>query len=281
MRKVIGLAVICFIASGQVQADSARTVGAVGAIPVPARSGEQFAHTYLLHLPGIAGARGVDRMMTSGLRDGGYTGPIETYDWTGQDPGLRALMAYDRNQVEAQKIAERITERFRADPTLKIIITAHSGGTGLAVWALEKLPADVKVEQVLLLSSALSPQYDLSKALSHVRGKCYSFFSENDVLVLGAGTKLFGTIDGKKCESAGECGFILPETADLQQYQKLIQKPYDKVWMQYGNIGDHIGTMRRPFAANVLTPLLLEKSHPQAAAMRAQDQAKSGQRIKS
>ena len=36
--------------------------------------------------------------------------------------------------------------------------------TGLAVWALEKLPDDVKVDTVLLMSSALSPTYDLSKA---------------------------------------------------------------------------------------------------------------------
>src|SRR5690242_64348 len=245
MRNVLGLIAICLMLFARADADSARPLPARDQIPHAAQAGQEFAHTYLLHLPGISGARGYDRMMTGGLREAGYTGELETYDWTEKDPGLRALMAYERNQVEAQKIADRITSRVRADRNLKIIITAHSGGTGLAVWALEKLPQDITVEKVILLSSALSPQYDLSKALAHVRGKLYSFFSENDVLVLGAGTKLFGTIDGKKCESAGECGFVLPATADMQQYEKLIQKPYDKSWMQYGNIGDHLVSMRR------------------------------------
>src|SRR6478672_310840 len=225
MRNVIGLIMICLLLSARGNAEPARPRAVQGGNAQRPQVRKEDAHIFLLHLPGISGARGYDRMMTGGLRDAGYTGPIETYDWTEKDPGLRALMAYERNQVEAQKIADQIAERFHADPTLKIIITSHSGGTGLAIWALEKLPEDVKVERVMLLSSALSPQYDLSKALSHVRDKCYSFFSENDVLVLSAGTKLFGTIDGKKCESAGECGFILPENADLRQYEKLIQKP--------------------------------------------------------
>lgn len=213
-------------------------------------------HTIVIHLPGIAGDRWVDKQMTSGLRDAGYAGALETYDWTEHDPGLNALRALKRNQAEAAKIADLIVYKIHADPSAHIILTGHSGGTGLAVWALEKLPADVKIDTLLLLSSALSPDYDLSKALSHIRGNCYSFFSENDVLVLAAGTKLFGTIDGKYTESAGEFGFVLPPTADAAQYAKLIQKPYDRSWMQYGNIGDHIGPMHRSFSEHVLAPLL-------------------------
>jgi len=233
------------------------------------------AHTFVLHLPGIAGDRWVDKQMTIGLRDAGYTGELLTYDWTENKPGISALRALERNQAEAAKIADIITAHFRADPGLKIIVTSHSGGTGLAIWALEKLPADVKVDTVMLLSSALSPDYDLSKALEHVRGTCYSFYSENDVLVLNTGTKLFGTIDGKNCESAGEFGFTFPQTADAKQYAKLIQKPYDKAWMKYDNIGDHMGSMRRPFSANVLAPLLFN-SPPRLTANAAE--AKNEQR---
>jgi pimeloyl-ACP methyl ester carboxylesterase len=217
-----------------------------------------FDHTFLLHLPGIAGERWVDLQMSSGLRDAGYAGPMQTYDWTEHDPGLNALRAYKRNQSEAAKVAQLITDRFRADPNLRIILTAHSGGTGVVIWALEKLPADVKVDTVVLLSSALSPEYDLSAALSHVRRFCYSFYSENDVLVLATGTKLFGTIDGKYVESAGEFGFVLPNGADVKQYEKLVQKPFDRTWMRYDNIGDHMGPMRRSFSAHVLAPLLFD-----------------------
>jgi hypothetical protein len=230
--------------------------------PVAAARPEQPPHTWLLHLPGIAGTKWVDKEMTGGLRDAGYAGTLEVYDWTGNDPGLSALMAYKRNQVEAQKIADKITARFRADPGVRIVLTGHSGGTGVGIWALEKLPDDVTVDTVMLLSSALSPQYDLSKALAHVRGKCYSFCSENDVLVLGAGTKMFGTIDGIKTDAAGEFGFVFPTDGNAGQYEKLVQKPYDKSWMQYHNIGDHIGDMSRPFSRNILAPLLFEDVKP-------------------
>ena len=172
-------------------------------------------------------------------------------------PGIGSLLAYKHNQAEAQKVADLIVDRLQKQPGLHIILTGHSGGTGVAVWALEKLPADVKVDEVILLASALSPGYDLSPALAHVRGKCYSFCSENDVLVLGAGTKMLGTIDGKKTEAAGQCGFCLPANADVKQYDKLIQKPYDKAWMQYRNFGDHMGCMLREFSQKVIAPLVV------------------------
>ena len=39
---------------------------------------------------------------------------------------------------------------------------------------------------------------------------------------LGAGTRLFGTIDGKHVEAAGKVGFHPPQRADPAQYQKLV-----------------------------------------------------------
>ena len=97
------------------------------------------------------------------------------------------------------------------DPKLEITLTSHSGGTGIAVWALEKMPEGMQVQTLVLLASALSPDYDLSKALRHVRGKAYVFYSQNDQVVLGAGTRLFGTIDGVKSDAAGLIGFRMPD----------------------------------------------------------------------
>jgi pimeloyl-ACP methyl ester carboxylesterase len=227
----------------------------VVSMPAP-RVAVNTPQTWLLHLPGIAGRRWVDDQLVFGLRDGGYDGALDVYDWTGEDPGLPSLFAYKRNQAEAQKVADLITDHVHKNPGDRIILTGHSGGTGIAVWALEKLPADVKIDEVILLASALSPTYDLSKALSHVTGHCYSFCSENDVLVLGAGTKMFGTIDGVKTEAAGHFGFIQPAAADPLQYAKLIQKPYDKSYLQYHNVGDHIGCMVRPFTHAIVAPLV-------------------------
>ena len=223
--------------------------------------------TCLLHLPGIGGRRWTDDQMALGFRDAGYSGELQIYDWTGEATGLGALVGYKRNQAEAQKIADYIVERVRSQPGVHFILTGHSGGTGIAIWALEKLPPDVKIDKMILLASALSPQYDMSKALAHVRGKCYSFCSENDVLVLGAGTKMFGTIDGKKTEAAGQFGFVFPATGDAAQYAKLVQKPYDKAWLHlYRNLGDHLGCMNRSFAEKVVAPLLTPDEKPGNAA---------------
>ena len=216
---------------------------------------------WLLHLPGISGETRVDRGMIAGLRDGGYDGAVETYDWTGV-PGIPALLARARNEAQAVKVANKIADQARANPAARIVLTGHSGGTGLLVWALEQLPEDVKVDDVLLIAPALSPTYDLTKALTRVRGRAYAFSSPNDMIVLGTGTTLFGTIDGVKGNAAGLAGFERPATADERAYEKLVPKPYDRAWRRQGNIGSHVGPMSRTFAGEVLTPLVTGTGQP-------------------
>ncbi len=220
----------------------------------------QASDAWLLHLPGIAGETRIDRGLVRGLREGGFDGAIQIYDWTGDAPGIPALRAHKRHQEEAATVAQMIKDRRRQSPDGRIVLTAHSGGTGIAVYALEMLPGDVKVDTVLLLSPALSPTYNLGKALPRVRGNVYSFPSPYDSAVLGLGTRLFGTVDGVKSDAAGKVGFIPPADADAitrKAYEKLIERPYDRSWMRLGNVGNHIGSMVPPFAAKVLTPLLL------------------------
>jgi pimeloyl-ACP methyl ester carboxylesterase len=218
-----------------------------------------FSHTWLLHLPGIGGERSIDRHMTAGLREGGWEGKITIYDWTEHDPGLNALVSHERNLGEAQKVAHQIEDHLKQDPHLRITLTCHSGGAGIAAWALERLPEGMQIQTLVLLAPALSPQYDLSAALRHVRGNAYVFYSKNDQVVLGAGTKLFGTIDGVKSEAAGLVGFKMPDGADTAQYQKLVQKPYDQGWLAFQNIGNHVGCMSEPFAENFLAPMLIDE----------------------
>lgn len=230
--------------------------GARGAEPATRPS--ESKDVWLLHLPGIGGEMPIDHNMTAGLRDGGYPGAIEIYDWTEHDPGLAALLAHERNEREANQIAAMIEKRLKENPNLEITLTSHSAGTGLAVWALEKLPEKMQVQTLVLLASALSPRYDLTAALKHVRGKAYSYYSNGDTIVLGAGTKMFGTVDGVKSESAGLAGFSAPKGSDPKQYEKLVQVPYDKQWLRYGDTGDHIGCMSRSFAKHVLAPVVIQ-----------------------
>ena len=135
------------------------------------------AKPYLLHLPGIGGHRPIDDLLTAGIEKGGLDASVEIYDWTENNPGLTALTSFNQNHHEAEIIAQRITKIYRADPSRRIIVSGHSGGAGVAIWALEKLPDDVHIDTLVMLAAALSPQYDLSAALHHVSGKAYAFDS--------------------------------------------------------------------------------------------------------
>ncbi len=198
----------------------------------------------------------IDRRLMRGLQKGGVADAAQIIDWTGETRGLAALGNVARNRAQADALARRLTELYRVDPRIRIILTSHSGGTGIAVWALEQLPADVKVDRLLLLASALSPTYDLSRALAHVRVGAYAFYSEYDTVVLRYGTLAFGTIDRQQVPAAGYAGFAVPQSADPVQYAKFHQYPYDRSWMRLGNTGDHIGTLEPAFAEAVLAPLL-------------------------
>jgi pimeloyl-ACP methyl ester carboxylesterase len=217
---------------------------------------------HVIHLPGIAGEQHLDRQFLRGLREGGYAGTLEIFDWPGDDPGLNALFARKRNDREADKLAKKLKQMREEEPEAKIRLIAHSGGAGIATWALERLPDDVQIDQLVFVAPALSQRYDLSKALRRVNGKAYAFTSENDVIVLGAGTRMFGTIDGVKEDASGLRGFTMPDGADPKQYAKLVELPYRSEWMRHDNIGDHIGAMGRTFAAKVIAPMLDDRNPP-------------------
>src|SRR5688572_29247215 len=181
--------------------------------PTTAPASAPTRQIYLLHLPGIGGLMRIDRLLTGGLRSGGLEGAdVIVYDWTNGNRGLPALGALERNKQEAKKIARMIEDRARANPDQRIVLTGHSGGSGLAVWALESLPDDVTVDTLVMIAPALSPQYDLSRALRRVK-RAYAFNSEYDP-VLGPGTRTFGTIDRIMTNAAGRVGFQKPGGAD-------------------------------------------------------------------
>ncbi|HEY7118970.1 MAG TPA: hypothetical protein VH475_20435 [Tepidisphaeraceae bacterium] len=258
----------------QTQADAPKHLSSDNATAAPADSASAKPATapapkpYVLHLPGVSGTSIVDYTLRAGLVAGGFDGPFEIYDWTCHDPGIPALHNRVRNEEQAQIVADMLTKQFRAHPGQPIYLVCHSGGSGPATWALEKLPPDVKVACFLMLAPALSPQYDLSKALAHVTGHAYCFNSESDDLVLGTGTRMFGTIDGERCDAAGRVGFKMPATGNATLYAKLIHKPYESAWAKYGHIGGHIGCTGTPFVQAIVAPLLLGRAASEAVLNR-------------
>jgi pimeloyl-ACP methyl ester carboxylesterase len=216
------------------------------------------SHVQLLEITGVGGATPEERNMLTALRSSGFNGSLQLYDWTGGEPTLVAYRDRKRQTAETQRTAEMLISMRRADPRARITLTGHSAGAGIAIWALERLPRDVQVDQVVLFAPALSPTYDLRPALDHVRGKMIVFPSDHDALVLGIATTLFGTIDGVHSHAAGLEGFTPPAGAELA-YQRVVQHSYDPAWQCLGDDGGHSGAMAPEFVTVVLCPIL---NHP-------------------
>jgi pimeloyl-ACP methyl ester carboxylesterase len=260
--------IICFLGAmlcvGCVSSVAPRiTLG--NATPAPARYAPAPVMQY--HFPGIGGHLIFDDWWCDALRQGMTqrgTGPCttEVVDWFGGRSQIEALQAIGANRVTAKKIAGQIAERAALHPDERIILTAQSGGCALAVWAMEDLPASVRVDSLVMISPSISPEYDLSRALAHLTqthlsGRAFVFTDESDWLILGWGTQTFGTSDGRHCEAAGRCGFVQPSSADPQQYSKLQTLPYRTDWLRYGNIGGHATAMSPFFGQDVIAPLVV------------------------
>jgi pimeloyl-ACP methyl ester carboxylesterase len=210
----------------------------------------------LIYVPGIGGFGYKDRGFVSGLKAGGYTGNAEVVDWTGQLGPIAALWAHVRQKAEALRIAGRILKLRSESPDSLIVVVGHSAGAGLAVGALEDLPPELRVDELVILAPALSRTYDLTRALQHVRDRADVFCSSRDTLVLAFGTFLFGTVDGVYGEAAGHGGFEKPRGASDVGYAKLAVHPYSPRRRSLGDDGGHQGVLTSGVAASLIAPLL-------------------------
>lgn len=160
--------------------------------------------------------------------------------------------------AQAAATAEEV-EKFRAErPGAPVFLVGKSGGSGIVARALEALPAGA-VEAAVLLAPALSPEYDLSRALRAVRGQVTAFTSPLDGIILGAGTRIFGTIDRVRTRAAGLVGFRVPGGLDADaraQYAKLRQVRWRPSMARAGYFGGHLGVDHPAFLRRHVVPLL-------------------------
>jgi pimeloyl-ACP methyl ester carboxylesterase len=162
--------------------------------------------------------------------------------------------------LRAREIADAVIAFREAHPGAATFLVGKSGGTGLIVKALEHLGNDA-VEIAVLLSPALSPTYDLTPALRAVRREMVVFWSPLDVIVLGVGTRIFGTIDRIRTFSAGMVGFRWPAPAagaagSQAQYRKLRQVRWRPQMAATGYLGGHVGPDNPAFLRKYVVPLL-------------------------
>lgn len=227
------------------------------------RTPERQEQGLVLILPGIEGPSMLNQNLARGLADGGVKNAIEIFDWGTTVPGglLFNLVDYERNQRQAERLCQRIRDERRAHPNRAIHLVGHSGGAGVAVLAVERLPADAEVTSLILLAPAISPEHDLRAALRRSRYGVFNYYSELDAFLLRAGTTVAGTIDRQHGQAAGAIGFHEPSSLSEQDRalyrRKLHQISWSKEMIAYANWGGHIDWTNPPFVRQYLAPLIV------------------------
>jgi len=208
---------------------------------------------------GVGGLENLKLSVQVALRMEGLRHEVIHFEWThGKGKILKDLQDSRHYAQKIEELANELQRAQRANPTRPIYLIARSGGAGLALAAAERLPEGT-LERIILLSAAVSPQYDLRPALRAARNEIVSFYSDLDVVVLGWGTSQFGTSDRHYCCSAGRVGFSKPDSteADSEElYRRLVQVRWTPAMLLTGHTGGHTGTALPTFLAREVTPWL-------------------------
>jgi hypothetical protein len=186
---------------------------------------------------------------------------IEVFPWGhGFGRWFADLTDVANRDRQATLVAEAV-RRFQAEESgAPVFLVGKSGGSGVVVKALEQLDRE-SVERVVLLAPALSPGYDLTRVLRAVHREAVVFWSPLDVIILGAGTRVFGTIDRVKSVGAGMVGFVVPRPDDpdpekIRQYAKLRQIRWRRGMASAGYFGGHFGPDHPRFLRKYVVPFL-------------------------
>lgn len=175
-------------------------------------------------LPGIEGEDHAPRDVREGLYNAGISYALIVYRWGSPIPGLGMLINQTdvtRNRRQAEEIASQIVTYQQKHPDRPIFMIGHSAGGGIIVFTLEALGriSDAKpIEGAFLLSDSLSADYDLTDALKMTRRGIVNVSNSDDTLMLEAGTRRFGNVDGGHGDSAGRTGFS-------RRYAKVYERP--------------------------------------------------------
>jgi pimeloyl-ACP methyl ester carboxylesterase len=152
---------------------------------------------------------------------------LREYPWQHEKGGeLRDLRDQPYLLQKSAELADEIRTLRESRPERPVYLIGHSAGCAVVVHAAEQLPAN-SVERIILLAPALSPTYDLTKALRATKREIVAFNSCLDPTLHC--TRVFGTADRVYVVSAGVHGFVRP--ADLDEdgqrcYERLVQIPW-------------------------------------------------------
>lgn len=222
------------------------------------RSAERFGKTIYLDGAGNWGFGAAD--IPNGLKQAGYKGDVEIYIWTTSLFPLADQLNIPAAKLRARALADRIKKYRRVFPNNRVNLIALSAGTGVATWAVERLDEHSKINNLVLLGSSLSHNYDMRKALRNIDGKIYAYHSPHDT-VLDA-VFFIGTIDGKRgVKSIGQVGLEAPPGFE----HRIVNIPWSRKYVRYGWTGSHTDCTSQKFVRAVLSKHVVPKSTRTAA----------------
>ncbi len=217
---------------------------------VSVQSPERFGKTF--YLDGAGNWGWGQTSVGEGLRRAGYRGDVEVFLWTTSLNPIIDQLNIIGARIRASQLAGKIEDYHRRYPDSKINIVALSAGTGVATWAIEDLSENVRVNNLVMLGSSLSHDYDIRQALKKMTGTIYVFHSPLDGVL--PHTFLVGTIDGQRgVEAAGMIGMDVPEGEE----HRVINIGWTEDAKKFGWDGGHVDTTNPIFVANEIAPRIL------------------------
>jgi pimeloyl-ACP methyl ester carboxylesterase len=196
-------------------------------------------------LGGIGGLDSVGRAAVHVFPAMGLPHDIRDFVWQhGTGHFLQDLQDTDYLVERAAELASAVRRVKAVDPERPVYLIGKSAGAAIVLFAAEQLPP-ASIERTILLSAAVSSNFDLRPALRATRNEIVSFHSCYDWLVLGIGTTEFGTADRVHGKSAGLYGFVKPpdlSAEDAVLYGRLVEVPWSIDMVTGLNLGGHQGT---------------------------------------
>ncbi len=228
----------------------------------PTPTPQQMQAGAIWMFPGIFGGDWSLAEARRGFRDAGVQQAIYCFDW--QRPGLMDpfpnLMDEAGNRERAARCAQEITAYAQAYPGRPICLVGYSGGAGVALMVAEALAPKVRLQNVLLVHGAVSPDYNLACVLERVDGKLVNFYSSLDWFMLGLGTTVFGTIDRQYTAAAGKVGFDLEQAVpNLSDRHKIVQVAWDIGQCKNWHFGNHLNMIVCDWNKNRVAPYLQDR----------------------
>jgi len=226
----------------------------LGGCAGPNKKAEPFGKTFYLDGAGNLGFGSSE--VPRGMQLAGYKGDVEIFPWTySLNPLIDQLNLFGFANAAGKRLAGRIRDYQKKYPGKSVNVIALSAGTGVAVWACESLENGSSIDNLVLLGSSLSHNYDMSKAMPNISRRIYVYHSPRDSVL--STVEVVGTIDGKiGVKSVGQVGMKLAGGRS----GKIVNTPWSKHWRSLGWNGGHTDCTKTSFVQKEIAPKLLHPS---------------------